>query len=753
MQTKVEFTQSIISKAKTKALSKKDTLLFDPQGRVLLDIELSPQEALDFETAFKRPPSAKTISVSLDITKDTELNDLYLNKYQLQRSKKDAVGNIRGSIIALQQEFHFHLGLSARTLTNINSTKFPQEKMAIACNKAMIKINELSIKEFQKAQNKATNQDGRIDDKELIRALDKARKTIFSQAQGLLRDEVFLITGQIISKEEAKQIKHTAETTTATPNELLYTDHGLGLATWVGGSEVTAHDRGPGQEHLADRQIATLGLNDSDTVTTIGTPRLQIRTPSLDVKDSKLNAEDEVEAISRKLLALNEKYSMAQFIIPSNGTKAFTYNLYTAINDTPDELQGKNMQSQGAMFILLGAHEYNQRQIKTQDPVLCFVQNQSVNGFGDVLGYGQDELTDEATLMAEMAMLHNLAGADPTAVEVLQHYIKFLNDDNQPYFSQSSEGNLAKSKIDQLKAKWATEPVSLENMDLTNKAKAALRVMVANDLHQSHEFTKLFQSMSVFVEQASIGGCKSGNERAQAINGRVALFDSVVNKPDDPLVKAIENLATAPAGTAFSVAQDLKSAQDSLYDKHLQSAAGLISNVDQGAAAKVKAQNKAHSKSDRNYAEEPLDHLSQSGAGQMQAHKGLSVAMAEAWGHPMSFGKYIKSQFLNVKGGALFLISVPLFPLIVYASYNKYKRDVEKSYAQRIDDLNEQRASPSVSSQALSSSADGQACKDATRNFKTRLQEGKTQLGKSEVIDPQLGPSPEESSHHFPVRK
>ena len=686
--SQAEFTQEIITRAKKIALKKGAYLLFDPQGRVLVDIQLNEQDATDFKTAFGRPPSALTISVNLDVTKDESLNELYRKKYPLSKDQQAVVDNIRGSIIPLQQEFHFHLGLSARTLTKINENKFPQELMAIAHNKAMAKINVLVIAEFNKALNKATNPKGEINDKTLIHALDKARKTIFSQAQNLLRDEVLLITGHAITKEEAKIIKHTAETTTATPNELLYTDHGLGLATWIGGSEVTAHDRGLGQKHLADRQIATLGLGVDDTVVKIGRPRLQIRTPSLDVKDSKLNADGEVGDISEKLLALNKKYSMATFIEPSNGTKAFTYNLYTAINDTPDDLQGKNMQSQGAMFILLGAHEYNQRQIKTEDPVLCFVQNQSVNGFGDALGYGKDELTDEATLMAEMAMLHNLAAeGDETAAQVRSDYILFLQANDQPYFSQSRQGKSAQSKIATMKAKWAAGNVSTEGMDLTDKAKAALRVMVANNLHQSHEFTKLFQSLSVFVEQASIGGCKSGNERAQAINGRVALFDSVVNAPDSELVKAIVALATAPSGTALTVAQKLKSAQDSLYDKHLQAAAGLISNGDQAAAAKVKAQDKAHSKIDRNYAEEPLDHLSQSGAGQMQAHKGLPVAMAEAWGHPMSFGKYIKSQFLNVKGVAIFLISGPLFPLIAYASYSKYKSDVQTRYTKRIDEL------------------------------------------------------------------
>lgn len=68
---------------------------------------------------------------------------------------------------------------------------------------------------------------------------------------------------------------------------------------------------------------------------------------------------------------------------------------------------------------------------------------------------------------------------------------------------------------------------------------------MANDLHHTHEYAKLVQSLSLFVEEASIAGCKSGNERAQAINGRVAILDHEASKPESTIFKAIAALAKA----------------------------------------------------------------------------------------------------------------------------------------------------------------------------------------------------------------
>ena len=625
-----EYAQSLIERTTKEALRDPAGLLFDPQGRVLIDIKLSDDDKELFKEIFGRDPASVT-TVSLDITNNPELNTLYKAQYGLE----DQISRIRGSIIPLHQEFHSHLALAARTYTAVNKDHFPPEKMAEAHQNAIKRVHDLVTQEFKNALQRATDETGHVNDVKLVQELDKARKKISPDAHQILMEEVFHTTGQRLNKEELKGLKHLAETTTATPNDLLHTDHTLGLATWIAGSEVTAHDRGKGAEHLADRQIVTMILDADNQTKPIARPRLQIRTPSLDVKKG-ISEQDAIIDVSEKLAILNEKYTMGE-VLEGNplGTKAFTYNLHTAINDTVDDLQGKNKQSRGARIILSGAHKYNALQLGKEPPVFCFVQNISVNGFGDSLGYGGNKLRTEATLMTEMAMLYNLVAKDDPQKKqieaVFAKYTEYLrNPSREPFFSESNEGKKAIELIQGVKAQWAKE-VRSPSQDPVEKAKNALKTIMAHDLHHQHQYAKLTQALSIFIEEASISGCKSGNERAQAINGRVAVLDSSVGKDEDELMQAIDQLATAnPDNVA-----DVKAAIDGVYDHHLHSAAAMVSYVDQGAAAKVNAKVRVTdfksflAQFNRNYAEEAtLSHLQQSKASAMQAHKGLTEQMS-----------------------------------------------------------------------------------------------------------------------------
>ena len=673
------------------ALANPKALLFDPQGRVLIDVV----------------DGGKTTTVSLDITKDkTVLKEEYEKQYPLTKSL-NTLDKIRGSVIPLQQEFHFHLALAARSLTNINPKNFPEDKMTVAHQNTMEAIHPLITVAYSEALKNATNQHGTIDDVKFIKNLDKARKKIFDEVHDVLAKEVFRVTGNTLSPEEVKLLKHSAETTTATPNDVLYTDHSMGLATWIAGSEVTAHDRGEGADHLADRQLLTMRLGDDDTINAIlGRQRLQIRTPSLDMKEGE--NDETITDVSNKLNALNMSYNMSSEEVthpnPVTGTQAFTYNLYTAINDPIDDLQGKNKQSEGAQVILRGAHEYNKAQLadNKKPPVLCFVQNISVNGFGDPLGYSSNflgysstALRNEATLMTEMAMVHNLVGETENDSEsfkglskgVSENYKTYLKNDDPKkpsYFSQSTQGKQAIEDIAELKHLWKNENIDSSKLTPVDKAKAALKKMLANNLHQDHRFAKLIQSLSVFIEDASIGGCKSGNERAQAINGRVGMLDSLAaGKPDDKFWEAMNAVAQAKTEVCLAAALNLDANLNNHYDEHLQAASSVVSNADQGAGAKVCAKNESESNMNRNYAESPmLKYLRQKFAGKMQAHKEMTPKIAEAHGYPsMSFGKYMKKQYSGTKGAAALFIGLVttagVAPLIYSAvSYNAYKQKV-----------------------------------------------------------------------------
>lgn len=406
---------------------------------------------------------------------------------------------------------------------------------------------------------------------------------------------------------------------------------------------------------LADRQIMTF----ADDEKAQGRPRIQIRTPSLDVKKD-IDQWGATKDIKEKLERLNAKYKLAQELSSDHPLerKAFIYNLHTAINMFKPH-DGSNKQSQGADYILKAAHTYNASQLGKKIPVFCYVQNLSVNGFGDSLGYeGNNALKNEATLMAEMAMLHNLVGKnDPQKEPIKQIFDKYQaylqTYPRHAYFSETSQGREVKNLIQAVKTEWAKPEVRKveipEDMPAQDKtleeAKVALKAMMAQNLHHGHQYAKLFQALSIYVEEASISGCKSGNERAQSINGRVSILDSVAVKREpgtDLIVLAINQLAKARPENIERKCDVLKRRLDKKYDKNLQAAAALISNVDQGAGAKLEAKTRdVHI--DTNIGEEKgMVHLHQKGASLMQAHKGLTTGMAKNWpNEPRSFFDYI----------------------------------------------------------------------------------------------------------------
>ncbi|KTD56535.1 hypothetical protein Lsan_2695 [Legionella santicrucis] len=718
-QAQREYLEKITVLAIQQATRKKpSSLLFDPQGRVLIDVKISEEAQGLFKQCFgkTRNPSPIT-TVSLDITQIKELNEEYERRYGLDKLNKeqlDKLSTVRGSIIPLQQEFHFHLALAVRTYTKVDDRRFPKEQMEIAHQKAMRRIQPLIEQAFADALEKA-KEEGALNDVKLIQELDKARKKISAEAHSILMEEVLKETGQRLSTEDLKKIekKHLAEKTAASPNDLLHIDQSLEQTIWISGSENTAHERLPhlpGAYALADRQIVTLALKEENQ----RQARLQIRIPSLDVKKN-LSMDSAIDDVSVKLLKLADKYSIQDSISANPlGRKAFTYNLHTAINHTLDDWFKDNKQSWGARAILNGAHLYNKAQLKAKTPQpFCLVQNLSVNGFGDSLGYGWNigwnKLRNEATLMAEMAMLQNLVGPKDCLAEiqkVFEYYEQFLTECNghgENYFSRSEHGQLAIEQIKKIKAGWTQQNARIHDKDATpvEKAKDALKTIMANDLHHTHEYAKLVQSLSIFIEEASIAGCKSGNERAQAINGRVAILDHEASKPDSTIFKAMDTLARARPSDVKRLASDLKHNLDDKYNNHLQTGLSLISDVDQGASAKVNAKApwyKFWTRLNPNYAEESsLTHLSQKKSGNMQAHKGLTEAMAAASGHPKSFSSYLG---LGKLGMALSIIALPISLLVVAGiyqfSYKPYKekliakaepriKECEKIYAKHIE--------------------------------------------------------------------
>lgn len=691
----------------------KGALLFDPQGRVLIDVSLTSDELLKFRDGRLGHIPTQVTTVSLDVLGNSSpeydgLKHAYREQYdlahdgltdqeKLKEKQEQALMGIRGSIIPLQQEYHFHLALTARSYASAG--RFTEAQMQQAHAAAMVRVQDLITQAVKDALDKATK-NGEIDDVKLVQALDKARKSISTGAHRILVEEITRATGVILTKKEVKalNLKHEAEITTATPNDVVHIDQDMRQTTLIAGSQVTAHNRGEGAEHLADRRLITIAHDEANQ----GLPRIQIRVPSLDVKE-KIKPKDAITDVEVKLAYIREKYHIGESVDEGpNKIKAFTYNLHTALNDLLEG--GKNKQSTGAKYILIGAHNHNKAQLDkarldNESPVFCLVQNISVNGFGDSLGNGWNALRNEATLMAEMAMMFNLVAKDDpqraSVEDAFNAYKSYLSDDKRAdYFSQSPQAKDARKAIEEVKTGWAKTAgrgvvdEQLSTAEQTaESAKLAMKAMMADNLHQSHEHAKLFQAMSIFVEQASIAGCKSGNERAQAINGRVAVLDSVASQQNDSIVQKINTVAQAKTSKEDTKATaNLKQVLDSKYDKHLQSGPSIMSTVDQGAASKVNPKKGFAGFYNRNCAEEStLDHLQQAKAGKMQAHKNLTKESGDAWEGPQAKGyfAFAREKWGGVLGtiGALLGVAAP--------GYFQHKSEVKEEHARFMQKLHD----------------------------------------------------------------
>ncbi|KTC65954.1 Uncharacterised protein (plasmid) [Legionella adelaidensis] len=720
----------VVKLAATQARMTTD-LAFDPQGRVLMEVNLQPEDYAQivaqinvklgeqFDVSKTGLQDALGRNVSPKATVSLDCADELKSKFiETLRSRLTTAGakdpqaiidayekQAKGSIIALQQEFHFHLSLATRVYQKAAPQKFDdkEDELAKAHQVAANRVNLLVMDAYAKALQKATK-NGVLDLATLNKEFDKARKAILPQAHKILREEIIRHTGVIIDlkaidkvkrgTDKKDSLKHVAEGLTATSNDLIHTDSKLGLATFISGSENTSHDRAIGK--IADRQIATFQFK-AGTVGEKTSSRMQTRVASLDVKKG-VSAEEAIEDIKNKLKTIATDNNFSNRLETIQGKpKAFVYNLHTAINHTLGDMGG-NLQTQGLERILQGVHKYNAEQNK--DGVLCFLQNISVNGFGDTLGYDtRNAVRKEATLMAEISMLHTLYDSSPDQQkemrDVFAKYKKFLDNPQRPaYFSQSEEGQAAIAQIQQIKAQWLAGPVAGDS--IVDNAKASLKQLMANNKHFSHENAKLVQTLSILVEEASIAGCKSGNERAQAISGRVVLFDALGSNPDafgpegQALAAALKKMASG--GDSQTNAVKLNSILHSIYNAHgLQLSSSLVSLLDQGASAKVEASGQGIYST--NKAEENaslMTNLHQSKAGSMQAHKDLIPEMINASeAQPKSVWQRMSGVLGKAGAAILSVVTLGILPLAVkiYSELdNRARKQEQKISEERLVD-------------------------------------------------------------------
>ena len=623
-----------------------DTRLnFDPQGRLLVD-------------------TGKSI-VSIDIAGYPDLQDKYnqqikyllLERDGIEKVEADAILNSlndlksKNSIIFLQQELHFHLMLSLRLYERQFGEKYAHGDIELhkfydfaeIHAATMAEVNQSVMQAFVDGlvQARAT---GKLRD--INKVLNAARARIISDAHDILLEKVMTNHPDIdLSKYNKSQTERDAKHTTATDKRILHQDENLATVTEIEGSCVTSHDRTMGSR-FAHRGIKRYRYDPENGVT-YPLSGNKVRSPSLPAKKGFFE-QQYIDDTVTKISELEKDY---------NFKNPFTYNLLTAMNDFLGDTGG-NLQSQSARHIILGAHAYNRGVKSSKQNNFCLIQAISVNGFGRPLGYRtygafMRPLADEATLLTEMTLCHNI---DPD-LRSLICYKDFLSQSQPPegffakiasfftstkYFVKSTFGKELREGIAAKKLVWQ-KVQDVDPDDYVALARASLQKIMAYDLHYSHDYAKIIQALSLFLEEDAVFGCKSGNERTPIIDER----GQIMEQPQLPdyLVAAFVGLSRA---TNEQAAQDmahlLKGAIDRCYnDENVYGSTALIPLVDQGAGHKI-SQAKTLAIS-RNNAEEPtVDNLVQGNVRDMQAHVGLPTFVSQAVERRIKLGVVLKSD-------------------------------------------------------------------------------------------------------------
>lgn len=244
-----------------------------------------------------------TVSYDIDLSntssnKDEYVKNLFLDKIRnnLPESTKFAIAAAyqsipnKGCIIPLQQEFYFHLRLALRVYQQELVVGMTPDQFHEIHTATMKDVNKEVMKAFANGLVAAyqAGPPDTINIKTLNKALDQARKDILADAHRTLCEKVREITKQDItslSKEQIAELKHTAETTTATTDNMLHLDNKMKLATFISGTDVSSHDRGFGSEHVSDMQIAAYNYDPTTKVVTgNANKRNQVLVASLAVK-------------------------------------------------------------------------------------------------------------------------------------------------------------------------------------------------------------------------------------------------------------------------------------------------------------------------------------------------------------------------------------------------------------------------------------------------------------------------------------
>lgn len=625
--------------------------VFDPQGHVLVFLTLKESdyqailEKFDIEvegSARKRleeiiGPVTKTTFCNLDVVDSEPLKRKFQDWTDSETFFEDFKDD-RGSIIALQEEMAEHVLLSLRVLEkkldlqNIDES-FKQD--------LLVELNAKIREVFQSALKKCD--EAKPEDKAALlnKIIDDERKELAKAGRELLVARLFNeVEDQEAIEEKLAELKdHDFTSVTATGLDYLRNDVRNQTIVRITATENTAHDKKAGQQAI---RLLHRNRYKEGQVSAYAAATYEARVPSIAVKE--ISHQPAVKDVAAKLGETRKRMQNMQ----PDYQGPLIYNLLTSLHGKAKDRflgEAKNRQRKSAARIFKGAHLYNRQQMQAGNfQNFTFVQNIPVNQHGGGLDETDfDDAIKEATLMTNMSMLatfrHHSALFSPLLQKSLEDsyqrsqklYRGFLpSADGSRYFHPSWQGKELAKMLKAKKAAWLENKAVSAAENLNDIVVQALFKLYCQNDHYNKQFGMLIQALSIFVEPMSQAGCKSANERYQAVAGRVELLKSLSLRPEEEqsdlekqLVAELKRFAVEGGSC-----EKLQQCMDLAYNAHnLQGAAASFSEEDQGASSKVKAsKNKEKagviSEIDTNVAETSyLTRLSQKNSSSMQTHK------------------------------------------------------------------------------------------------------------------------------------
>ncbi|QBR84958.1 hypothetical protein E3983_11715 [Legionella israelensis] len=686
--------QQYIHQQALELIAKQDKPIFDPQGHALALVHLQENDyqqilkncGLDWHGSAKDVlediigPVTETIFCNIDVADDKDLSSRF-NEW-LDREESDFFEEFkddRGSIIALQEEMSVHVFLALRVLQekvfpgklNLKiGDDFRQELM----EKINQRIQNL-IKKAMEECDKAALDEPSIDKVALLnKIMDEARLELAQACREDLVDTVLERVEEDEKDEIIEQLaslkKHDFTSKTATGLDYLRNDVRNQTIVRITATDETAHDK-----KIGHQAIRVLNRNHyrSKEVRPYHDDTSEARVPSIAVGVDEnvifrmpgTQKREHQQAIDDVVKKLKESRALMQKMRPDYHGP-MTYNLLTSLHgkakDILPKVELQNRQRKSAARIFKGSHVYNRELMeKGNSQGFTFVQNIPVNQHGEALNDNDmDKAVREATLLTNMAMLatlrHHAAKFSPAMQKSLEEtyqqsqklYQAFLASgkaDGTHYFSSSKEGEDLIKILNEKKAEWKeNKPLSARG-NLSDMVVKTLFNMYSQNAHYNKQFGMLIQALSVFVEPMSEAGCKSANERYQAVSGRVELLKSISSRKWEELSEAEQDLVLeldrfAVEGGGCEKLQECMDVAYNLYN--LQGSVASISEEDQAASSKIKSsKNKANegviSEYNTNVAETSrLTRLSQKNSSSMQSHKAeLSEVYRDLFGQKM----------------------------------------------------------------------------------------------------------------------